>query len=94
MSKSLKISKTAILKALKFENQLNFAKMITKNLAKIEKLSFWEPQNMKISQAKIQKSVGKKSGQLLSRDRSTQNQISQTVLLRVVSLVSNLANHF
>ena len=35
----------------------------------IEKPPFWEPQNMKISPAKIQKSVGKKSGQLLSRDR-------------------------
>ena len=46
------------------------------NLAKIkiEKPPFWEPQNMKISPAKIQKSVGKKSGQLLSRDRSTQKQ--------------------
>ena len=72
------ISKTAILKTLKFENQLNFAKIIAKNLAKIEKPPFWEPQNMKISPAKIQKSVGKKSGQLLSRDRSTQKQISQT----------------
>ena len=71
MSKSLKISKTTILKTLKFENQLNFAKIIAKNLAKIEKLPFWEP-------AKIQKSVGKESGQLLSRDRSTQKQISQT----------------
>ena len=71
MSKSLKISKTAILKTLKFKYQLNFAKIIAKNLAKIEKLPFWEP-------AKIQKSVGKKSGQLLSRDRSTQKQISQT----------------
>ena len=68
MSKSLKISKTAILKTLKFENQLNFAKIIAKNLAKIEKPPFWEPQNMKIQ----------KSGQLLSRDRSTQKQISQT----------------
>ena len=52
MSKILKISKTAIFKTLKFENQLNFAKIIAKNLAKIEKLPFWEP-------AKIQKSVGK-----------------------------------
>ena len=68
---------------------------LAKNLAKIEKPPFLEPQNMKISPAKIQKSVGKKSGQLLSRDRSTQKQISQTtVLLRVVSLVSNLANPF
>ena len=72
--KSLKISKTAILKTIKFENQLNFAKII----AKIEKPPFWEPQNKKISPAKIQISVGKKSGQLLSRDRSTQKQISQT----------------
>ena len=71
MSKSLKISKTAFLKTLKFKYKLNFAKIIAKNLAKIEKLPFWEP-------AKIQKSVGKKSGQLLSRDRSTQKQISQT----------------
>ena len=90
------------------------AKIIAKNLAKIEKPPFWEPQIMKISPAKIQKSVGKKSGQLLSWDRSTQNQISQTtpqakkyrdgktfwrqcvntVLLRLVSLVSNLANPF
>ena len=68
MSKILKISKTAIFKTLKFENQLNFAKIIAKNLAKIEKTPFLEPQNMKISPAKIQKSVGKKSGQLLSRD--------------------------
>ena len=67
MSKSLKISKTAFLKTLKFKYQLNFTKIIAKNLAKIEKLPFWEP-------AKIQKSVGKKSGQLLSRDRSTQKQ--------------------
>ena len=82
MSKILKISKTAILKTLKFKNQLNLSKIMNKNLAKIEKLQFWEP-------AKIQKSVGKKSGQLLSRDKSTQKQISQTtVLLRVVSLVS------
>ena len=72
------ISKTAILKTLKFENQLNFTKIIAKKLAKIEKTPFWEPQNMKISPAKIKKSVGKKSGQLLSRDRSTQKQISQT----------------
>ena len=43
MSKILKISKTAIFKTLKFENQLNFAKIIVKNLAKIEKLPFWEP---------------------------------------------------
>ena len=43
MSKSLKISKTAILKTLKLENQLNLAKIIAKNLAKIEKLPFWEP---------------------------------------------------
>ena len=64
MSKGLKISKIAILKTLKFQNQLNFAKIIAKNLAKIEKRPFWEP-------AKIQKSAGKKSGQLLSRDRST-----------------------
>ncbi len=53
MSKSLKISKTAILKTLKFENQQNFAKIT----AKIEKPPFKEPQNMKISLAKIQKSV-------------------------------------
>ena len=46
--------------------------------SKIEKPQIWEPQNIKISPAKIQKSVGKKSGQLLSRDRSTQKQISQT----------------
>ena len=65
MSKSLKIN-SIILKILKFENQLNFAKIIAKN-----KLPFWEP-------AKIQKSVGKKSGQLLSRDRSTQKEFSQT----------------
>ena len=64
MSKSLKISKTAFLKTIKFENRLNLAKIIAKNLAKIEKLPFWEP-------SKIQKSVGKKSGQLLSWDRST-----------------------
>ena len=64
MSKILKISKTAILKTIKFENQLNFAKIIAKNLAKIEKPPFWKTQNMKISPAKIQKSVGKKSGQL------------------------------
>ena len=57
MSKILKISKTAILKTLKFENQLNFAKMIAKKLRKIEKPPFWEPQNMKISPAKIQKLV-------------------------------------
>ena len=37
-------------------------------VAKIEKPPFLEPQNMKISPAKIQKSVDKKSGQLLSRD--------------------------
>ena len=94
------ISKTAILKTLKFENQLNFAKIMAKT--KMEK------------PPKIQKSVGKKSGQSLSRDRSTQYQFSQTipqaqkyrggktfwrqcvntVLLRVVSLVSNLANPF
>ena len=73
MSKILKISKTAILKTLKFEIQLNFSKIIAKNLAKIEKLQFWEP-------AKIQKSVGKKSGQLLSRDRSTQKQICLTTV--------------
>ena len=36
MSKILKISKTAILKTLKFENQLN----LNKNLAKIEKPPF------------------------------------------------------
>ena len=47
-------------------------------IAEIEKPPFWLPQNMKISPAKIQKSVGKKSGQLLSRDRSAQKQISQT----------------
>ena len=102
MIKSLKICKTAILKTLKFENQLNFAKIMAKNLAKMEK------------PPKIQKLVGKKSGQSLSRDRSTQYQFSQTtpqaqkyrggktfwrqcvntVLLRVVSLVSNLANPF
>ena len=86
MSKGLKISKIAILKTLKFQNQLNFAKIIAKNLAKIEKPPFWEPQNMK-----IQKSVGKKSGQLLSRDRSTQKQI---FVLLVASLVSNLTNPF
>ena len=40
MSKSLKISKTAILKTLKFENLLNFAKILAKNLAKIEKPPF------------------------------------------------------
>ena len=51
--------------------EVSLAKIIAKILAKIEKLPFWEPQNMKISPAKIQKSVGKKSGQLLSRDRST-----------------------
>ena len=73
MSKGLKISKIAILKTLKFQNQLNFAKIIAKNLAKIEKPPFREPQNMKISPAKIQISVVKKSGQLLSRDRSTDN---------------------
>ena len=66
MSKSLKISKTAILKTLKFENLLNFAKILAKNLAKIEKLP------------KIQKIVGKNSGESLSRDRSIQKQISQT----------------
>ena len=64
MSKILKISKTAILKTLKFENQLNFAKIMAKT--KMEK------------PPKIQKSVGKKSGQSLSRDRSTQKEISQT----------------
>ena len=59
-------------------------------VAKIEKPPFLEPQNMKISTAKIEKIVGKKSGQLLSRDRSTQKQICLTTpqLLRVVSLVS------
>ena len=62
------------MKTIKFENQLNFAKIIAKNLAKIGKPPFWEPQNMKISPAKIEKIVGKKSGQLLSRDRSTQKQ--------------------
>ena len=55
--------------------EVNLAKIIAKNLAKIEKPPFLEPQNMKISPAKIQKSVGKKSGQLLSRDRLTQKLI-------------------
>ena len=90
MRKILKISKTAILRTLKFENQLNLAKIIAKNLAKIEKPPFWEPQNMKISPAKIQKSVGKKSGQLLSRDiyinlKTDYPDNSPTVLLRAVS---------
>ena len=49
MSKGLKISKIAILKTLKFQNQLNFAKIIAKNLAKIEKPPFWEPQHIKIT---------------------------------------------
>ena len=34
----------------------------------IEKPPFWEPENMKISPAKIHKSVGKKLGQSPSRD--------------------------
>ena len=71
MSESLKISKITILKTLKFENQLNFAKIIAKKLSKNWKTAI-------LGTIKIQKSVGKKSGQLLSRDRSTQNQISQT----------------
>ena len=72
MSKAgLKISKTAILKTLEFENQLNFAKIIAKKLSKNWKTAI-------LGTIKIQKSVGKKSGQLLSRDRSTQKQISQT----------------
>ena len=37
--------------------EVSLAKIIAKNLAKIEKPPFWEPQNMKISPAKIQKSV-------------------------------------
>ena len=45
-------------------------------VAKIEKPPFWEPHNMKISPAKIQKSVGKKLGQLLSRDRSPKNRFA------------------
>ena len=67
MSESLKISKITILKTLKFENQLNFARKLSKN----RKIAI-------LGTIKIQKSVGKKSGQSPSRDRSTQKQISQT----------------
>ena len=47
MSKILKISKTAIFKTLKFENQLNFAKIIAKNLAKLKNRHFGNQQKFK-----------------------------------------------
>ena len=57
---------------------INYSRKKVGKVAKIEKPPFLEPQNMKSSQVKFQKSVDMKSGQLLSRDRSTQKQISQT----------------
>ena len=75
MSKGLKISKTKnpfknpkIWKSAEFRQ--NDSQKLSKN---------WKTAILGTSKYENQqKSVGKKSGQLLSRDRSTQKQISQT----------------